>query len=82
MAPDYRDCELLPGCKFFSNSMTVMPICAEEVKARYCKGGDFPSCARYRVFKALGQDYVTPDLFPNLEITATEIIQKNMPVRD
>ena len=58
------DCELIAGCIFFNDKMSEFPVTAERMKRDYCKG-DNSSCARYRVFKALGRQNVPKDLFPN-----------------
>jgi len=71
------ECELLPGCKFFSDKMSIHLISAEQIKAQFCKGGDYSSCARFRVYQALGPEKVPADLLPNLVFAATEIIQRS-----
>ena len=58
------DCELLAGCIFYNAKISVVPITAKRMKREYCKG-DNSTCARYRVFKALGRENVPENLFPN-----------------
>jgi hypothetical protein len=58
------DCECLSKCPFFNDKMANMPSMAKIMKNRYCKG-DYGTCARYQVFKALGREAVPADLFPN-----------------
>lgn len=41
-----------------------MPSMATMYKGRYC-AQDFESCARYRVFAAVGRENVPKDLYPN-----------------
>jgi hypothetical protein len=58
------DCECLAKCPFFNDKMANMPSMADIMKHRYCHD-DWDTCARYRVFKALGREHVPSDLFPN-----------------
>jgi hypothetical protein len=67
------DCECLAGCPFFGDRMANMPAIAESFKRRYCRG-DNASCARYKVFKALGRERVPADLFPNEGDRAEKLI--------
>ena len=67
------DCECLAKCPFFNDKMANMPSMAVMMKKRYCHE-DFESCARHRVFVALGRDAVPSDLFPNQDSAATEIV--------
>lgn len=63
--PTMADCECLSRCPFFLDRMANMPALADMMKESYCQG-DFLSCARYQVFKALGPAQVPADLFPNM----------------
>jgi hypothetical protein len=67
------DCECLAKCPFFNDKMANMPSMAEMMKNRYCRD-DFTSCARYRVFKALGREAVPSDLFPNQPENAEQLL--------
>lgn len=69
------NCELIEGCIFFNNKMANMPATAELVKQKYCRG-EFASCARHMVFKALGRSRVPLDLFPQQADEAREIIKE------
>jgi hypothetical protein len=69
------DCPKLSGCPFFSNKLTQMPATAELTKKHYCLG-DYESCARFRVVKALSSAAVPDDLYPNQIERAEEIIAK------
>lgn len=60
-----RDCELLKQCPFFKDEKGEMPSTARYLKMRYCTGGDYYTCARYMVFRKIGQERVPSDLFPN-----------------
>ncbi|MDP2151210.1 MAG: hypothetical protein Q8K13_16370 [Parvibaculum sp.] len=67
-------CELGTECIFFNDRMAKMPSMAEMYKKRYCLG-DFDSCARFAVFKAINRDAVPQDLYPNEVEKAVELIQ-------
>ena len=56
-------CECLEKCPFFNDKMADMPSMSDLLKDRYCRG-EWQSCARYRVFKAVGRDSVPSDLYP------------------
>ena len=61
-----------PGNEF-NDKLAAMPSFAENLKTKYCHG-DNTICARYIVFKALGQPKVPADLYPNQEDRAKQII--------
>jgi len=65
--------ERVQTCPFFNDKMKNMPASAELMKDKYCRG-DFASCARYMVLKALGKEKVPSDLFPNEAERARRII--------
>ena len=67
------ECELLEKCIFFNDKMSNMPAMASIFKDKYCKD-DNTECARYMVFKALGREKVPPNLFPNMQDKAKEVI--------
>jgi len=67
------ECERIQTCPFFNDKMKNMPATAELMKDKYCRG-DFASCARYMVLKALGKEKVPSDLFPNETDRARRII--------
>lgn len=67
------ECENLAGCPFFNDSMASMPVTAEMIKRKLCKG-DYTGCARYIVFKAVGKEHVPKNLIPNQLDRAEEII--------
>jgi hypothetical protein len=58
------DCEMLPSCPFFNETLPNMPAMAEYLKTLYCRI-DFNKCARYMVRQALGKEKVPIDLFPD-----------------
>lgn len=68
------DCALTPTCLFFNDKMKNMPKTASVFKHDFCRG-DFRSCARFRVFEALGREHVPEDLYPNDERRASRLIR-------
>jgi hypothetical protein len=58
------DCDCLQGCIFFNDKMAEIPVTAERLKARYCKG-DNTECARHMIAVAKGKSVVPTDLFPH-----------------
>jgi hypothetical protein len=68
------DCELTAKCLFFNDKMANMPSMASMMKRKYCQG-DFESCARYMVCKALGRDKVPADLSPSQTDRAKQLIR-------
>ncbi len=58
------DCECLPKCPFFNDRMKGLSSIKGIMKKRYCLG-DNSGCARYKVFKAKGKEFVPPELTPN-----------------
>lgn len=69
------DCEMIEKCLFFNDKMADKPGTAEMTKKRYCRG-DFKSCARYMVCKALGRDKVPTDLYPGQKDRALAMLPK------
>ncbi len=67
------ECECLAKCPFFNDQMAEMPVLAAQLKQRFCLG-DWTSCARYVVFKALGPGRAPADLYPVQIERAREIV--------
>jgi hypothetical protein len=68
-----KECECLPKCPFFNDVMVDMPISAKLMKVMYCHE-DNTRCARYIVYKALGKGSVPPNLFPDQEEIALDLV--------
>jgi hypothetical protein len=68
------ECPKLSGCPFFANKLTHMPTTAELTKQHYCLG-DYTSCARFVVVKALGSGHTPDDLYPNQTDRAEGIVR-------
>ncbi|MBI9049775.1 MAG: hypothetical protein JEZ00_10170 [Anaerolineaceae bacterium] len=67
------DCECLQDCPFFNEVMMDMPSTADRLKRKYCLGEN-ESCARYMVFKSLGEENVPATLFPMQKVQAEKFI--------
>lgn len=66
-------CECLTGCIFFNDKMSGMPVLADRLKNKYCRG-DNRDCARHMVMRRLGKGKVPADLFPNQHDRANTLI--------
>jgi len=67
------DCELLKGCLFFNDKMSIEGGLGAMYKKNYCQS-DNSKCARYMVAKAVGREKVPTNLYPNMVDRAKEII--------
>ena len=68
------DCERLNKCPFFGDKLAFMPKTAATMKQSYCYG-DKSGCARYLL--ASKGISIPPDLFPNDNARALQILSKN-----
>ncbi len=57
------ECECLARCPFWHDRMASKPATAQLMKNQYCLG-DSSDCARHRVFKEVGGQFVPADLYP------------------
>lgn len=71
-------CEGFETCMFFKNHMGTMPSTAALTQSNYCKN-NFTECARYRVYKALGEAAVPSNLSPSESALADKIIAAARP---
>lgn len=69
-------CECLKQCPFFNDKLSNMPAYSMITKNKYCMG-DSSECARYRIFKALGNGMVPLELYPHQSQIADRIIDEN-----
>ena len=67
------NCECLAGCPFFNDKMAGKPALISLYKKQYCLG-DNSNCARFMVFKRLGSKSVPPNLFPNMQEKAQQLL--------
>ena len=56
-------CPSLEKCPFFNDKLAQMPSLAELYKQQYCRG-NYVTCARYQVSKAIGSERVPESLYP------------------
>lgn len=68
-------CKMLEGCSFYNDTITSKHGIGMIFKKKYCNG-NFELCARYKVAKELGGEYVPLNLYPNMMDIAVEIIEK------
>jgi hypothetical protein len=69
------ECELLKGCLFFNDQMSVESGVGALYKKNYCQG-DNSKCARYLVATKLGREKVPENLYPNMLERAREIVKE------
>lgn len=67
------ECICLSRCPFFNDKMKNMPHAADVMREHYCLA-EWRTCARHRVFDALGVAAVPDDLFPNMNEDADAIL--------
>lgn len=67
------ECDIISECTFFNDKMANMPVTAEIIKRKLCRG-DFSGCAIFRVAKAVGREHVPANLIPNQLERVEEII--------
>lgn len=67
------ECEILSICTFFNDKMSNMPVTAEMIKRKMCKG-NYAECAIYLVYKAVGKENVPGNLIPHQIDRVEEII--------
>ena len=70
------NCVLLETCIFFTDRMNNMPLTADIIKKKYCRG-DNSECARYMIFLVLGREKVPLDLFPGQVERTHYILSEN-----
>ncbi len=69
-------CEKLEKCPFYQGKMSMESGLGAMYKRKYCEG-DKTACARYKVATTLGPDFVTNNLYPNMDDLAKKIIEQN-----
>lgn len=69
------DCMHLQDCPFFNGKMSGQHGIGAIYKKKFCKGNS-QNCARYRVIREAGEEYVPANLYPNMQDIAQEIIEK------
>ena len=69
-------CEKLPKCPFYQGKMDINSGLGSMYRKKYCEG-DKTLCARYMVATQLGPEYVTNNLYPNMNDQAQKILADN-----
>ncbi len=69
-------CEKLEKCPFYQGKMSLDSGLGAMYKRKYCEG-DKTICARYKVVTTLGPEYVTNDLYPNMDNVANKLIEEH-----
>ena len=69
-------CEKLAKCPFYNDKMDINKGVGAMYKSKYCEG-DKTQCARYIVATKLGAEYVTNNLYPNMNDKAEKLLAEN-----
>ena len=69
-------CEKLSKCPLYQGQMSMDSGIGSMYKKKYCEG-DKTICARYIVATTLGPEFVTPNLYPNMNDKAKKILEEN-----
>ena len=69
-------CEKLEKCPFYQGKMSMESGLGAMYKKKYCEG-DKTICARYIVATQLGAEYVTTNLYPNMNDVADKLLAEH-----
>lgn len=69
-------CEKLEKCPFYQGKMDINSGIGRMYKKKYCEG-DKTTCARYIVATQVGPEYVTNNLYPNMNDAANKILAEH-----
>ncbi len=69
-------CEKLANCPFYQGKMSMETGLGAMYRQKYCEG-DKTACARYKIATTLGPEFVTNNIYPNMDDLAKKIIEKN-----
>ena len=69
-------CEKLEKCPFYQGKMDVNHGLGAMYRKKYCEG-DKTICARYIVATQLGAEYVTNNLYPNMNDVADKLLSEH-----
>ena len=70
-------CEKLEKCPFYQGKMDINKGLGSMYKQKYCEG-DKTTCARYIVATQLGPEFVTNNLYPNMNNAANRLLAENI----
>jgi hypothetical protein len=69
------NCPLIEDCVFFNDEMLDKPnLVSKSFKQRFCQSSN-ANCARWRVYGALGSEFIPRDLYPNQEDKVNDILE-------
>ena len=69
-------CEKLEKCPFYNDKMDINKGVGAMYKKKYCEN-DKMQCARYIVATKLGSEYVTNNLYPNMNDNAEKLLDEH-----
>ena len=69
-------CEKLEKCPFYQGKMNMDSGIGAMYKKKYCED-DNSTCARYIVATQLGAEYVTNNLYPNMNDKAEKLLAEH-----
>ena len=69
-------CEKLEKCPFYQGKMDINSGLGSMYRKKYCEG-DKTICARYIVATQLGSEFVTNNLYPNMNNVAEKLLAEN-----
>ena len=70
------DCEKLSKCPFYQGKMSMDSGLGVLYKQKYCEG-DKTTCARYIIATQLGAEYVTNNIYPNMNDLAAKMLAEH-----
>ena len=70
------ECEKLGKCPFYQGKMDINSGLGKMYKQKYCEG-DKTQCARYIVSTQLGSEFVTNNLYPNMNDAANKLLAEH-----
>lgn len=69
-------CEKLSKCPFYQGKMDINSGLGSMYKQKYC-GGDKTICARYIIATKLGAEFVTNNIYPNMNDLANKMLAEH-----
>ena len=69
-------CEKLSKCPFYQGKMDVNSGLGSMYKKKYCEG-DKTTCARYIISTQLGSEFVTNNIYPNMNDLAEKMLAEH-----
>lgn len=69
-------CEKLSKCPFYQGKMDINSGLGSIYKTKYCEG-DKTNCARYIISTQLGPEFVTNNIYPNMNDLANKLLAEH-----